>query len=98
MSIDPAGRISEVEQLRAENADLRERVESAESAIAELRAEALERRQQVRELVADLPVVMSRKTLLKQVARDAVRHPDKLGVVKRVVNKLRRTVRNSTRR
>jgi len=87
----------ELERLRLENTDLRQRVVSAEAAIEELRADALERRQEVRALVADLPVAMSRKTLLRQVARDAVRHPDKKGVVVRVVNKARRTVRNATR-
>jgi len=89
---------SEIERLRTENADLRQRVVAAESAISELRADALERRRQVRELVDDLPVAMSRKTLLRQVARDAVRHPDKRGVVVRIVNKVRRTVRDFVRR
>jgi hypothetical protein len=85
----------ELESLRTENADLRRRVETAEAAIAELRAEALERRQQVRALVADLPVAMSRKTLLRQIANDAIHHPDKKGVVVRGVNKIRRTVRKA---
>ena len=89
---------SEIERLRTENADLRQRVVAAESAISELRTDALERRRQVRELVDDLPVAMSRKTLLRQVARDAVRHPDKRGVVVRIVNKVRRTVRDFVRR
>lgn len=93
----PAGE-SELDLLRTENADLRQRVGAAEAAIAELRADALQRRQQVRTLVADLPVAMSRKTLLRQVVSDAVHHPDKRGVVVRVVNKVRRTVRNSVRR
>ncbi|MCU1395091.1 MAG: hypothetical protein JWM34_3519 [Ilumatobacteraceae bacterium] len=84
---------SELETLRLENAELLQRVTAAEAAIAELRSEALERRQQVRSLVADLPVAMSRKTLLKQVASDAVHHPDKRGVVVRAVNKVRRKLR-----
>lgn len=88
----------ELETLREQNADLRRRVVAAESAIAELRTEALERRQQVRSLVADLPVAMSRKTLLRQVLADAVHHPDKKGVAQRIVNKVRRTARNATRR
>lgn len=94
----PDSAAAEIGALREENADLRRRVVVAEEAIHELRAEALERRQQVRALVADLPVVMSRKTLLRQVASDAVRHPDKKGVVVRAVNKVRRTVRNALRR
>ena len=89
---------AELETLREENVDLRRRVVAAETAIAELRAEALERRQQVRALVADLPVAMSRKTLLRQVLTDAVRHPDKMGVGVRIVNKVRRTARNALRR
>ena len=89
---------AELEMLREENVDLRRRVVAAEAAIAELRAEALERRQQVRALVADLPVAMSRKTLLRQVLTDAVRHPDKMGVGVRTVNKVRRTARNALRR
>jgi len=93
-----SGLPEEVDDLRAENADLRRRVEAAEAAIAELRAEALSRRQEVRALVADLPVVMSRKTLLRQVAGDVVHHPDKKGVVVRVVNKIRRKLRPTNRR
>ena len=89
---------TELETLREENADLHRRVVAAESAIAELRAEALERRQQVRALVADLPVAMSRKTLLRQVFADAVHHPDKQGVAVRIVNKVRRAARTPQRR
>ena len=89
---------TDLDTLREENADLHRRVVAAEAAIAELRAEALERRQQVRALVADLPVAMSRKTLLRQVFTDAVRHPDKKGVAVRIVNKARRTARNTLRR
>jgi hypothetical protein len=89
---------TEVEALRVENADLRRRVVAAETAIEELRADALDRRQQVRALVADLPVAMSRKTLLRQVASDAVHHPDKKGVVVRSVNKIRRKLRPTNRR
>ena len=88
----------ELEDLRTENADLRQRVEAAEAAIGELRAEALARRHEVRALVADLPVAMSRKTLLRQVASDVVHHPDKKGVVVRVVNKVRRKLRPTNRR
>jgi len=87
-----------LEELRTENADLRQRVAAAEAAIAELRAEALARRQEVRALVADLPVAMSRKTLLHQVASDVVHHPDKKGVVVRIINKVRRKLRPTNRR
>ena len=88
----------DIDAIRRENAALRQRIVVAETAITELRAESLERRQQVRDLVADLPVAMSRKTLLRQVVRDAVSHPDKKGVVVRAVNKARRGVRKTTRR
>jgi len=88
----------ELDELRTENADLRQRVTAAEAAIAELRVEALARRQEVRALVADLPVAMSRKTLLRQVATDVVHHPDKKGVVVRIVNKIRRKLRPTNRR
>lgn len=88
----------ELAALRDENADLLRRVVAAEDAIEHLRAEALERRQQVRALVADLPVVMSRKVLLRQVVTDAIRHPDKKGVVVRTANKVRRSVRSALRR
>jgi hypothetical protein len=83
----------ELAALQLENADLRQRVAAAELAIEELHAEALQRRQEVRDLVAELPVVMSRKALLRQVVRDAVQHPDKKGVVVRAVNKGRRATR-----
>jgi len=88
----------DVDALQAENADLRQRVTTAEAAIVELRAEALQRRRQVRDLVADLPVAMSRKTLLSEVFRDAVHHPDKRGVAVRAVNKARRGARKVIRR
>jgi len=97
-STAPATDVLELEELRTENADLRQRVAAAEAAIGELRAEALARRQEVRALVADLPVAMSRKTLLRQVASDVVHHPDKKGVVVRVVNKIRRKLRPTNRR
>ena len=88
----------ELEALRLENADLRQRVAAAELAIDELRADALDRRQQVRDLVADLPVVMSRKVLLRQVLNDAIHHPDKKGVVVRGVNKGKRGVNKLVRK
>ena len=87
-----------IDALRAENEALRARVEAAEAAIAELRAETLERRQQVRDLVSDLPVALSRKSLLRQVLRDGVKHPDKRGVVTRAANKARRDASDALRR
>ena len=89
---------SELEALQLENADLRQLVAAAELAIDELRADAVARRQQVRDLVADLPVVMSRKVLLRQVLSDAIHHPDKKGVVVRGVNKSKRGVSKLVRK
>ena len=98
MSDSTLDRDAELAALQLENAELRERVGAAERAIDELRAEALARRQQVRELVAELPVVMSRKLLMRQMMSDAVHHPDKKGVVVRGVNKARRGVRKAVRK
>lgn len=88
----------EVELLRAENHALKCRVEAAEAAIALLRSEAMQRRALVRDLVSDLPVAMSRKTLLRGLVRDGLKHPDKRGVVARATNKARRDVRDNLRR
>ena len=98
MTTHDANELDELAALCAENESLRARVEAAEAAIAELRAQALQRRAQVRELVADLPVAMSRKTLLRQVLRDGLAHPDKRGVVTRATNKARRDASATFRR
>lgn len=57
----------ELDHLRAENAELRRRVETVSAEIAELRAESLQRRDEVRRLVADLPAMVSRRAVVRQM-------------------------------
>ena len=57
----------EIDHLRAENAELRRRVEAARAEIDQLRSESVQRRDEVRRLVADLPAVMSRKAVIRQM-------------------------------
>jgi len=79
-STDPGG----------EHAELRRRLALAEAALAEMRAEALARRSEVRTLAEALPTAMSRHALLRSMASDARHHPDKAGVAKRAIAKLGR--------
>ena len=58
--------------------------------IAVMRAESLQRRDEVRQLVADLPTVVSRKTVVREMLREGVKHPDKSGVFGRALRKLGR--------
>ncbi len=81
---------TDVDQLRAENAELRRRVELAEATIDELREGALARRAEVRAMAEALPAEVSRHALIRSVLRDARDHPDKRGVVARAVRKLGR--------
>jgi hypothetical protein len=81
---------TELEQLRAENSELRRRVELAETAIDELREGALQRRAEVKALAETLPSEISRHALLRAMVTDAARHPDKRGVVRRLVAKIAR--------
>ena len=96
---DPAdgGAERRAEELLAENAELRRRVDAAERSIAELRAEALARRSEVRRLAEELPLAMSRHALVKAMLRDVVHHPDKAGAVERAVRKLGRAPRKLVR-
>jgi hypothetical protein len=93
-SLDSSG---DTEALRAENRELRRRVAEAESAIATLRAEALERRAEVRSLAEALPTAMSRHALVTGMLRDVRHHPDKKGVVLRAFRKLGRAPRKALR-
>jgi hypothetical protein len=86
------------EQLRAENIELRRRVEVAEAALDELRAGALARRAEIRRMAEALPAEMSRNALLRAALLDARDHPDKLGVVKRSLRKLGRAPAKAYRR
>ena len=81
---------TDVEQLRAENEELRRRVDAAESIIDELREGALARRAEVRAMAEALPAEISRHALLGAILRDAIHHPDKPGVASRAVHKLGR--------
>ena len=87
----------EVAQLRAENDEMRRRVEAAEALLAELREEAIARRAEVRAMAEALPTALSRHAVLRSMASDAVHHPDKAGVAKRAVRKLGRAPRKAVR-
>jgi chromosome segregation ATPase len=84
-------------ELRRENEELRRRVATAEAALAELRAEALARRAEVRSLAEELPTAMSRRTVLAAMLRDVRHHPDKRGVIRRGFAKLARAPRKAVR-
>ena len=87
----------ELDQLRSENAELRQRIEVVRAEIDELRAESLQRRDEVRQLVADLPTVVSRRTVVREMLREGINHPDKPGVLRRAVRKLGRAPRKAWR-
>ena len=89
--------MSDIDQLAAENAELRRRVTEAEAVIARLRAEALERRAEVRAMAEALPSAMSRHALVMGMLRDVRHHPDKKGVATRAVRKLGRAPRKAAR-
>jgi hypothetical protein len=86
-----------MDRLRDENAELRRRVDAAEQAISELRAGALQRRSEIREMAEALPTAMSRHALVTGMLRDLRHHPDKGGVVRRAVRKLGRAPRKAIR-
>lgn len=92
---DPA--TDDLVRLRDENASLRARVEAAERLLDELQAESLQRRAEVRELVADVPAVVSRRAVVRELVAGAVHHPDKAGVAARAVRKLGRAPRKLVR-
>jgi hypothetical protein len=85
------------DDLLAENAELRRRVEAAEREIAQLRAEALERRAEIRSMAEALPSAISRHALVWGMIREAKDHPDKAGVVRRAIRKLGRAPRKALR-
>ena len=87
----------ELNRLQAENAELRRRVELAETAIATLREESLARRAEVRAMAEALPAEVSRRTLVRTMIDDAVHHPDKAGVVRRGVRKVGRAPAKAVR-
>jgi uncharacterized coiled-coil DUF342 family protein len=87
----------ELDHLRSENAELRRRFETTRIEIDELRAEALQRRNEVRQLVADLPTVVSRRAVVREMVREGANHPDKTGVIGRALRKIARAPRKAFR-
>jgi len=87
----------ELDHLRSENAELRHRLETTRGEIDELRTEAQQRRHEVRQLVADLPTVVSRRVVVREMFREGANHPDKPGVVGRALRKLGRGPRKAIR-
>ena len=87
----------ELDHLRSENAELRRRLETTRTEIDELRAEALQRGIEVRQLVADLPTVVSRRAVVREMVREGAQHPDKPGVVGRGLGKFCRGPRKAFR-
>ena len=88
---------TEIDRLEAENAELRRRIGLAQEQIDVLRAEALERRAEVRSLAEALPTAMSRHALVTGMLHDVRHHPDKAGVVRRGIRKLGRAPRKAAR-
>lgn len=86
-----------MDRLRDENTELRRRVEAAEQVIGDLRADALQRRAEVRALAEALPTAMSRHALVKGMLHDVRHHPDKAGVLRRAIRKLGRAPRKAVR-
>lgn len=87
----------ELGRLRAENAELTHRQQLVDDELAGLRAEALQRRAEVRRLAESLPATVSRRTMLTQMTRDVLHHPDKLRMAGRGVRKLDRGVRKAAK-
>ena len=87
----------ELDHLRSQNAELRRRVEATRIEIDELRAEALQRRDEVRTLVEGLPTVVSRRSVMRKMVVQSVHHPDKTGVMGRALRKLGRAPRKAAR-
>lgn len=87
----------ELARLRAENDQLRRRVDEVEQVLGELKTEALARRAEVRALAEELPAAMSRRAVLGGMFRDLVHHPDKPGVIRRAIAKLGRAPRKLAR-
>ena len=84
-------------ELQAQNAEMLRRLDSAEQTIEQLRAEALQRRAEVRTMAEALPTAISRNSLLKSMASDVRNHPDKVGVATRGMLKLGRAPRKAMR-
>jgi uncharacterized small protein (DUF1192 family) len=88
---------AEIDRLKAENAELRRRIDVVLDEIEQLRHEALARRAEVRSLAEALPAAMSRHALVTGMLRDVRHHPDKGGVLRRSIRKLGRAPRKAAR-
>jgi hypothetical protein len=77
-------------ELRAENDELTRRLELVDAELRQLRDETLARRAEVRALAEALPLAVSRRTLLGQMVRDVMGHPDKGRMTGRAVRKVGR--------
>ena len=88
---------ADIDDLNAENAELRRRVQLAEQQIDTLRTEALQRRAEVRAMAEALPTAMSRHALVTGMLHDVRHHPDKAGVFGRAMRKLARAPRKAVR-
>ena len=86
-----------MDRLRDENTELRRRVDAAEQLIDELRAEALQRRAEVRAMAEALPTAISRHALVRGMLHDVRHHPDKNGVLRRGIRKVGRAPRKAAR-
>ncbi len=84
---------TELDRLRAENAELRRRLDVVDAELVGLRDDALARRTEVRQLAESLPTAVSRRALVVQMTKDAVAHPDKAGLATRAVRKVARAPR-----
>jgi chromosome segregation ATPase len=87
----------EIARLQAENDELRRRIDLAQQQIDGLRAEALQRRAEVRSLAEALPTAISRHALVMGMLHDVRHHPDKAGVLGRAIRKLGRAPRKAVR-
>ena len=86
-----------LDELEAENTELRRRINLVDSELNDLRAESLRRRQEVRTLAESLPTAESRKVLLTQMVNDLRHHPDKKRMAGRAWQKLLRGPRKLAR-
>ena len=91
---DPSAATRDWEQ---ENAELRRRLAAAEHSLDEFRAEALQRRAEVRALAESLPAASSRHALLRQMLSDVRHHPDKTSFMRRAAAKAGRAPRKAMR-
>jgi sugar-specific transcriptional regulator TrmB len=81
--------------LRAENDELRRRLDTAEQELAAIRDESRRRTEELRTLVRDVPATLSRRATVAALFDDVVRHPDKAGVCAAAFRRLARAPRRA---